>query len=340
MSDYTKIVSYTPKDALSAGDAAKRIKGSEMDAELDAIATAVASKEDETNKGAANGYCGLDASGLVAAADLPIATDPETLTGTSVLKVLTPANLEAWAAQNAGLVKDLSDLADPNADRLVFWDDSAGAMVFLTVGTGLAITATTLASDDAAINHDGLSGFVAAEHVDHSAVSITAGNGLTGGGTIEATRDIAVGAGEGIAVSANAVALDLASIVNSIEGNAVAATDEFPVNDGGTTKYITAQGSGVPVDTVAGTTKTLASTDTNRVQYCTNAAATTITLNTSVGVVGNFFVIVQSGAGQVTVAGTATVNSSNGLKTRTQHSVILLLCLAANTWVLYGDSAV
>jgi hypothetical protein len=33
---------------------------------------------------------------------------------------------------------------DPNADRIVFWDDSAGKWVYLTVGTGLSITTTTL----------------------------------------------------------------------------------------------------------------------------------------------------------------------------------------------------
>lgn len=35
-------------------------------------------------------------------------------------------------------------LTDPGADRIAFWDDSAGATAWLTVGTGLAITATTV----------------------------------------------------------------------------------------------------------------------------------------------------------------------------------------------------
>lgn len=37
-----------------------------------------------------------------------------------------------------------ASLADPNADRVLFWDDSAGAMTWLTVGSGLGITDTTL----------------------------------------------------------------------------------------------------------------------------------------------------------------------------------------------------
>lgn len=43
---------------------------------------------------------------------------------------------------------------------------------------------------DGQIDHDALSNFVAAEHVDHSLVSVTAGEGLQGGGTIESTRTI------------------------------------------------------------------------------------------------------------------------------------------------------
>jgi hypothetical protein len=38
------------------------------------------------------------------------------------------------------------------------------------------------------VDHDQLSGYVGAEHVDHSGVTLTAGVGLSGGGTIEANR--------------------------------------------------------------------------------------------------------------------------------------------------------
>lgn len=44
MSDYTQIVDYSAKDALATGDPAKKILGSEIDAEFSAISTAVASK--------------------------------------------------------------------------------------------------------------------------------------------------------------------------------------------------------------------------------------------------------------------------------------------------------
>jgi len=46
MSDYTKATNFTLKDGLSTGDPGKVIKGSEIDAEYTAIASAVASKAD------------------------------------------------------------------------------------------------------------------------------------------------------------------------------------------------------------------------------------------------------------------------------------------------------
>ena len=75
------------------------------------------------------------------------------------------------------------------------------------------------------IDHDSLANFVANEHIDHSGVSITAGAGLTGGGTIAATRDIAVGAGTGVTVNANDVAIgqDVATTANVLFNNITAS---------------------------------------------------------------------------------------------------------------------
>jgi hypothetical protein len=42
-----------------------------------------------------------------------------------------------------------ASLTDPDADRIFFWDDSAGSTAFLTVGSGLQISGTTLSSTDA-----------------------------------------------------------------------------------------------------------------------------------------------------------------------------------------------
>ena len=71
----------------------------------------------------------------------------------------------------------------------------------------VAGTAVVLAGS---ASHDGFSDFVADEHIDHSGVSILGGNGLTGGGNITSSRTLAVGAGTGITVNSNDVAVTAA----------------------------------------------------------------------------------------------------------------------------------
>src|SRR5437762_7853966 len=41
-----------------------------------------------------------------------------------------------------------SSLSDPGADRVLFWDDSASDVTWLTMGNNLAITGTTLNASD------------------------------------------------------------------------------------------------------------------------------------------------------------------------------------------------
>ena len=48
-----------------------------------------------------------------------------------------------------------ASLSDPNADRIVFWDDSATAYAFLTVGSGLNITGTSLTATAASSGWNG-----------------------------------------------------------------------------------------------------------------------------------------------------------------------------------------
>ena len=58
-------------------------------------------------------------------------------------------------------LSQIAGLADPNADRILFWDDSAGSYAYLTIGTNLSITGTTLdASGGGATNLDGLTDVV------------------------------------------------------------------------------------------------------------------------------------------------------------------------------------
>ncbi len=71
-----------------------------------------------------------------------------------------------------------------------------------------------------------------------------------------------------------------------------------------------------------------------------SALTLTIPLNSSIAYpVGTSFDVLQTGAGQVTIAGAAgvTVNATPGLKLRTQWSSATVFKRAENTWVVYGD---
>jgi len=74
-----------------------------------------------------------------------------------------------------------------------------------------------------------------------------------------------------------------------------------------------------------------------------SATGVTVTIPTNTAVaypVGTSVDILQTGAGQVTIApvdGTVTVNATPGLKLRTQWSSCTLFKRAANTWVVFGD---
>ena len=58
--------------------------------------------------------------------------------------------------------------------------------------SGSSFNGTGLISGSSQVSHDSTTGFVANEHIDHSSVSITAGTGLNGGGTIASTRTLNV----------------------------------------------------------------------------------------------------------------------------------------------------
>jgi hypothetical protein len=65
-------------------------------------------------------------------------------------------------------------LDDPDADRILFWDDSEGNFAFLEVSAGLTLSGTTLASDDGAIDHDALlNTHNLTTDIDHNAITNT-----------------------------------------------------------------------------------------------------------------------------------------------------------------------
>jgi predicted transcriptional regulator len=83
-------------------------------------------------------------------------------------------------------------------------------------------------------------------------------------------------------------------------------------------------------------------TDRDKMIEISSASGVTVTIPTNASVaypVGTSFDILQTGAGQITIAGAAgvTVNATPGLKLRTQWSSATLFKRATDTWVVYGD---
>ena len=76
------------------------------------------------------------------------------------------ANLEG-NADTATTASFFTGLSDPNADRLLMWDDSAGAHAYVSLGTGLSLSGTTLSGVSAA---------------NDATITLSAGTGLSGGG--------------------------------------------------------------------------------------------------------------------------------------------------------------
>lgn len=96
---------------------------------------------------------------------------------------------------------------DPNADRIVFWDDSAGKWVYLAPGSGLLITGTSLAVDISGLtadgSPDGAADYVMTYDASAGALKKVLLNNLpgSGGGSVatdtiwDAKGDLAVGTG-------------------------------------------------------------------------------------------------------------------------------------------------
>ena len=72
-----------------------------------------------------------------------------TWSGTSNIIYLGSVVTGTWSATNISLAKGGTgaSLSDPNADRILFWDDSAGAVTWLSAGDGIAFSTTTLQMD-------------------------------------------------------------------------------------------------------------------------------------------------------------------------------------------------
>ena len=114
-------------------------------------------------------------------------------------------------------------------DTGLTYNPSSGILTTTSVAGNL--TGTVLTATQGTIDHDSLANFVANEHIDHSSVSVVAGDGLTGGGTIAANRTLAVGAGTGIDVASDSISVDVSDFMaNGSNNRIVTATGTDAMN--------------------------------------------------------------------------------------------------------------
>ncbi len=147
--------------------------------------------------------------------------------------VFTPDNLRIYANQDLYLVPDDNlIISSSTSAKTISYNDfdlrgeltASGNISSSGTITGNSLVGTVGTAAQGTIDHDSLANFVANEHIDHSGVSVIAGTGLTGGGTIAANRTLNVIGGTGVTANANDIAIgqDVATTANVLFNNITA----------------------------------------------------------------------------------------------------------------------
>ena len=138
-----------------------------------------------------------------------------------------------------------ANLSNPGADRILFWDDSAGATTWLSAGSGLAISGTTISATGSGgtVTSVGLSGGTTGITVSGS--PITSSGTMTLGGTLAVANGgtgVTTSTGSGSVVRATGPTLVSPNLGTVATGNLLNAVG-LPI-DAGTTGTLPADRGG------------------------------------------------------------------------------------------------
>lgn len=197
-------------------------------------------------------------------------------------------------------------LTDPGADRILFWDDSAGAFTYLTVGSGLTVTDTT----------------------------ITATGGGSGDVTAASnfgTTDLLIRSdGTGKGVQASGITIDDSDNITGVEAittttvNATTLLILDNVDQSHGLSFVVAS------DLAANRTLTLTTGDANRA----------ITLTGDLAMSGAFNITLTSTANtNVTLPTTGTLATLGGVETLTNKSLPITVKTTASNYTIGTTSA-
>ena len=203
MADYSRIYNLTVKDSLPTGNSAKVIKGAELDAELNAVAAAIASKSDSNSPtftgtpAAPTASYGTSTTQLATTAFVQQALQALYPVGSIYINATSSTNpatllgFGTWTAFGAGRVIVGQDASDALFDNL---EETGGSKDAIVVQHNHTATSTSASTSTSSVTDPGHT------HGFEGAVSGTAGpagvpnQGPTGGSvaTNSATTGISV----------------------------------------------------------------------------------------------------------------------------------------------------
>jgi|688.fasta_scaffold00004_149 hypothetical protein len=186
-----------------------------------------------------------------------------------------------------GAFLDISTLANGVGTNLLGTAATASYVEYSNVANK-----PTLVSGSSQIAHDSTTGYVANRHIDHTAVSISAGNGLSGGGDISTTRTLTLDTGS----------------VHFLDGVKKELNTEGVISGSSQISYTGL--SNIPSGIVSSSAQTIANLPSGTVSGSAQV------LNGTTIHSGSFFngISVVSGSAQIDL--TATTNYASGILTR------------------------